>query len=90
MLRRGTVAGLPYKLDLTDWPPDGRPAASRFRLAGFRDEAVFDVTPDAGSAAIGWDDAASGGRFRACGLGIVAKWNETPAARWLLVEMLGF
>ena len=88
VLRHGTVAGLPYKLDLIDWPPDSRAATARFRLAGFRGDAVFDVTPDAGSTAVGWDDAASGGRLRACGLGIVAKWNETPAARWLLVEML--
>lgn len=126
VLRHGNVAGLPYKLDLTDWPPDGRAAVAHFRLAGFRDEAVFDVmngeeiaprggdpthagsaaqggsatpwregagsrllTSELGSTAVGWDDAASGGRFRACGLGIVAHWNDTPAARWLLAEMLG-
>ena len=88
VLRHGSVAGLPYKLDLASWPPDGRAVSTRFRLVGYRDEAVFDVTPDAGSVAVGWDDATSGGCFRACGLGIIAKWNETPAARWLLVEML--
>ena len=89
VLRHGTVAGLPYKLDLADWPPDGKAVTTHFRLAGFRDDAVFDVTPEAGSVAIGWDDEKSGGRFRACGLPVIAKWNETPAARWLLVEMLG-
>ena len=87
VLRHGTVAKLPYKLDLTNWPPDGKAAATRFQLAAFRDEAVFNVTPDAGTVAMGFDTA-TGGRFRACGLGIIAKWNETPAARWLLVEML--
>ena len=87
VLRHGTVAKLPYKLDLESWPPDGKAVVTRFQLAGFRDEAVFNVTLEAGCAAIGWDSA-SGGRFRACGLGIIARWNETPAARWLLAEML--
>jgi hypothetical protein len=86
--RSNAVGGQPYKLDLATWPPDGRAVQVRFRLAGFRDEAVFTVSPDAGAEAVGWDDAASGGRFRACGLGVIAKWDETPAARWLLVEML--
>ena len=88
VLRHGTVSKLPYKLDLTTWPPDGKAVATRFQLAAFRDEAVFNVTPDIGCAAIGWDTP-SGGHFRACGLGIIAKWNETPAARWLFGEMLG-
>lgn len=89
VLRRGTKTGIAYKFDLADWPPDGKAVVTRFQLAGFRDEAVFNVTPDAGSPAVGWDDTASGGRFRACGLGVAAKWNETPAARWLLAELLG-
>ena len=87
VLRHGTISGLPYKLDLAAWPPDGKAVTALFQLAGFRDDAVFNVTPDTGSVAIGWDTA-SGGRFRACGLAIIAKWNETPAARWLLAEML--
>ena len=77
-----------YKLDLTNWPPDGKAAATRFQLSAYRGEAVFNVTPDAGCIALGWD-APAGGSFRACGLGIIANWNETPAARWLLVEMIG-
>ena len=88
VLRKPAAVPAPYKLDLSGWPPDGRAAQVRFRLAAERDEAVFTVTPDAGCEAVGWDDAASGGCFRACGLGIVAKWNETPAARWLLVELV--
>jgi hypothetical protein len=88
VLRHGTISGLPYKLDLASWPPDGRAVLTRFQLAGFHDDAVFNVSADAGSVAIGWDTA-SGGRFRACGLAIIAKWSETPAARWLLAEMLG-
>ena len=88
VLRKPAAVPAPYKLDLSGWPPDGRAAQVRFRLAAERDAAVFTVTPEAGCEAVGWDDAASGGRFRACGLGIVAKWNETPAARWLLVELV--
>ena len=88
VLRHNTVAKLSYKLDLTTWPPDGKAMATRFQLAAFRDEAVFNVMPDTGCAAVGWDTA-TGGHFRACGLGIIAKWNQTPAARWLLIEMLG-
>ena len=88
VLRRGTVSRLPYKMDLDAWPPDGKSVLKRFQMTGVRDEAVFNVTSETGNDAIGWDDAISGGRFRACGLAIIGKWNETPAARWLLTEML--
>lgn len=88
VLREPARAAAAYKLDLSAWPPDGRAAHKRFHLEASRGEAVFAVTEDAGCEAVGWDDAASGGRFRACGLGIVKKWQETPAARWLLVELV--
>lgn len=82
------AGGPPYQLDLVAWPPKGRAAVARFRLVGRDDEACFAVSSESGVEAVGWDDTASGGWFRACGLGIVAQWDETPAARWLLVEML--
>lgn len=87
LLRAPPRGGAVYKLDLTRWPPEGA-APVRFRLAGVRDQAVFDVDPAAGCEAVKWIDAASGGSFTACGLGIVACWETAPAARWLLVEML--
>jgi hypothetical protein len=59
-----------------------------FRLCAERDEAVFVVARDAGVSAVGWESATSGARFRACGVPIVAVWDSSPAARWLLVEML--
>lgn len=88
VLRASAQKTASYKLNLTDWPLDGRAVQRRFRLMSERDEAVFIVTPDAGCEAIGWDDNVSGGCLRACGLGIVSKWSEVPAARWLLVELV--
>ena len=88
VLRTAGVKTAPYKLDLNEWPPDGRAVQMSFRLTAERVDPVFTVTPDTGCEAIGWDDVASGGRLRACGLGIVAKWHEAPAARWLLAEMV--
>jgi len=88
VLRTAGVKTAPYKLNLNEWPPDGRVVQMRFRLTADHDDPVFAMTPDTGCEAIGWDDVASGGRLRACGLGIAAKWHETPAARWLLAEMV--
>lgn len=87
VLRHPPVGGAAYKLDLSSLPAGGA-AGTRFRLAGLRDEALFAVSADRGREAVAWDDPASGGRFRACGLGLVARWEETPAARWLLAEIL--
>ena len=87
LLRAPPRGGPAYKLDLQAWPPTGA-ARIRFRLAGIRDQAVFDAGPDAGCEAVRWTDAASGGSFTACGLGIIASWETAPAARWLLVELL--
>ncbi len=86
-LRAPLRGGSTYKLDLKRWPPHGA-IRSRFQLIGVRDQAVFDVTPEAGCEAVHWTDAASGGSFTACGLGVIACWETAPAARWLLVEML--
>jgi hypothetical protein len=77
-----------YKLDLGGWPPEGRAAHKRFHLEASRGEAVFAVTGEAGCEAVGWDDGVSGGRFRACGLEVVKNWQEAPAARWLLAELV--
>lgn len=88
VLRKPAASTGSYKLNLKEWPPDGRAVQMRFQLTAERDEAVFTVSPDAGCEAIGWDDAASGGCFRSCGLGIISKWNQTPAARWLLAELV--
>lgn len=88
VLRVTAASTVPYKLKLKEWPPDGRAVQMRFHLTAERDEAIFTVSPDAGCEAIGWDDVASGGCFRSCGLGIIAKWNQTPAARWLFVELV--
>ena len=87
LLRAPPRGGAAYKLDLQAWPPAGA-VRTRFRLAGSRDQAVFDAGPDAGCEAVRWTDAASGGSFTACGLGIIASWETAPAARWLLVELL--
>lgn len=87
LLRAPPRGGAAYKLDLQAWPPAGA-VRIRFRLAGVRDQAVFDAGPDAGCEAVRWTDAASGGSFTACGLGIIASWDTAPAARWLLVELL--
>lgn len=59
-----------------------------FRLSGLRDEAVFGVADRAGVEAVGWETVGSEGRFRACGARLVARWETSPAARWLLVELL--
>ncbi len=87
VLRHPLAGGPAYMLDLSSLPAGGA-AGARFRLAGLRDEALFAVSADRGSEAVAWDDPASGGRFRACGLGLIARWEETPAARWLLAEIL--
>lgn len=87
VLRHPLAGGPAYKLDLASLPSGGTVGA-RFHLAGRHEDAVFAVSADRGSEAVAWDDPASGGRFVACGLGLIARWEETPAARWLLAELL--
>lgn len=87
LLRAPPRGGAAYKLDLKRWPPNGA-VRVRFQLAGFRDQAVFEVHPETGSEAVTWTDATSGGSFAACGLNVISCWETVPAARWLLVEML--
>lgn len=87
ILRHPLAGGPPYTLDLTACP-SGPVGGARFYLIGRDDEAIFAVATDRGSEAVAWDDPVTGGRFRACGLALIASWEETPAARWLLAEML--
>ncbi|NLN01343.1 MAG: hypothetical protein GX174_05490 [Lentisphaerae bacterium] len=87
LLRAPPRGGAAYKLDLREWPPAGA-VRIRFRLAAIRDQVVFEAGSAAGCEAVRWTDAASGGSFTACGLGIIASWETAPAARWLLVELL--
>jgi hypothetical protein len=88
VLRRGTIGNQRYKLDLGEGAARGTASDVLFQMVARREEVAFQVSATAGSAAIGWDDPVSGGRFRACGVALIAGWKDTPAARWLLVEML--
>jgi len=41
-----------------------------------------------GHEAVLWTDTKHGGQVVFCGLGLIANWEKTPAARWLLAEMI--
>lgn len=98
MLRRAdVVAEFDARLDAFDWhgmPDDGDAVVSRLTVAA--DGAA--VIARAGDTPAGWPwlEAAFGpaeadapkARLVVCGLGIVAHWDETPAARYLFAALL--
>lgn len=95
VLRRAdVVAELDARLDWRDWSAAADTVVSRLTMAA--DGAV--VLVRAGNVPAGWPWLEAGfarreadppaGKLVVCGLGIVAHWNETPAARYLFAALL--
>lgn len=88
------VSDLDGRLDWRDWSARGSTVVSRLAIVADREA----VVARAENAARGWPwlearfaDRESGrpaGTFVVCGLGIVAHWEETPAARYLFAALL--
>ena len=88
------VDDLDERLDWRDWSASGSTVVSRLAIVADREA----VVARAGGTPRGWPwlearfaDGESGrttGTFIVCGLGIVAHWEETPAARYLLAALL--
>jgi len=94
-LRQADVVGdLDGRLDWRDWSARGSTVVSRLAIVADREA----VVARAGVTPRGWPwlearfaDRESGrpaGTFVVCGLGIVAHWEETPAARYLFATLL--
>lgn len=94
-LRQADVVGdLDGQLDWRDWSARGSTVISRLAIVADREA----VVARAGGTPRGWPwlearfaDRESGrpaGTFVVCGLGIVAHWEETPAARYLFAAVL--
>jgi|694.fasta_scaffold49297_3 hypothetical protein len=94
MRRADVVADLDERLDWRDWAKGGATVVSRLSIVADREV----VVARAGATPAGWPwlEATFGGReggppagtLVVCGLGIVAHWEETPAARYLLAALL--
>ncbi len=82
--RQTKIEGTDYDLDLSSMP------ASHFRLVGIRDEAVVQVDAGNGYEAAILRDLKNDGKIIFCGLSLISNWEKTPAARWLLAEILLF
>ena len=78
------ISGTDYDLDLSGM--DG----CRFRLGCSREAVVLEVDAAKGHEGVIWTDSKTGGKVLFCGLGLISNWGQTPAARWLLAEILLF
>ena len=82
-LRRPSgISDLGYALDLSSM------TGCRFRLVGIREAAALQVDPVRGYEAAVWRRSANEGAVVFCGLNLISNWEKTPAARWLLAEIL--
>lgn len=87
ILRRAPGKEQRYRLDLAACPA-GAPHGTRFQLDASEGVAVLATAPREGAEAVVWELPTAGGRLRLCGNAIIARWQATPAARWLLAELL--
>ena len=88
------VADIDGRLDFRDWSDAGTTVIGRLVMAAERDAAVL----RASDGPIGWPWLEVGygsdelrtarGTLIVCGFGVVAHWDETPAARYLLTALL--
>jgi|LakMenEpi03Aug12_release.lakeMendotaPanAssembly.Ray.scaffolds.fasta_scaffold78929_3 hypothetical protein len=95
LLRRAdVVADLDARLDCRDWSDAAEPTVGGLALTAEGDAVVVRAT--AGSAGWPWLEAGfarraatpAAGKLLICTLGIVAHWDETPAARFLFAAIL--
>lgn len=95
ILRSTDVVGeIDVRLDDSDWSVVGPTIRSRLRIEADGDAVVV----RAGDGPVGWpwleagfaphESQPSRGRIVVCGLGIMAHWEDTPAARYLLASLL--
>jgi hypothetical protein len=92
--RADVVADFDERLDWRDWSAAGATVVSRLAIVADREA----VVARAGGTPAGWpwlearfgarEEGPPTGTFLVCGLGIVAHWEETPAARYLLAALL--
>jgi hypothetical protein len=87
ILRRTPGKERRYRLDL-DACPARAPHGTRFQFDASEGVAVLATASREGAEAVVWELPAPGGRLRLCGNAIVSRWQATPAARWLLAELL--
>jgi hypothetical protein len=95
--RAGGVTALDPRLDGGDWGPAGGGIVSRLTIVAEGDRAVVRIAAPADEPA-GWpwlgidyaDPATptSKSTLVICGYGVVAHWNDTPAARYLFAALL--
>ena len=78
------ILGTDYDLDLSSMP------GCRFRLVGIHEVAALQVDRGQGYEAAIWWDTQNDGKVIFCGLNLISSWEKTPAARWLLGEILLF
>ena len=92
--RADVVADLDPRLDWRDWSVAGETVRSRLVIAADGDAVVV----RAGDGPTGWPWLEAGfarhetdppaGKLVVCGLGVIAHWDETPAARYLIAALL--
>lgn len=83
------IADLDKRLDYLSWPPNGVVSHRGVVLKGERGPVVGEIA-DGGNGwmwmDLSWSD--TGGRLLLCTFGIIEKWTDSPAPRYLLLKML--
>jgi hypothetical protein len=86
--RGDAIRKLDKRLDARAWPPDGKLNSRSIKLTDERNIVNGEVAQSGG----GWTwvdmNFESHGRLLVCGMDIIGKWDDTPAARYLLAALL--
>jgi hypothetical protein len=95
--RSDAIRALDKRLDSESWPPDGAIVRTSMKPKGERGPIMFEAAQNADgwpwiemdfSPANASKEKAMHGRLVLCGFGIIAKWDSTPVARYLLARIL--
>ena len=86
--RNDIIHELDKRFDADGWPPDGKAAATALALRGDRGPVMGEIVADTNTG-WPWIELVYGrGRLILCGFPVVAKWQESPTPRYLLLRML--
>lgn len=77
----------PWPIDLKTIPARA-PGGTGFQLVTEEGRVLLATSAYNASEAAVWELPPPGGRIRLCGNAIISRWETTPAARWLLAELI--
>lgn len=91
MGRSNRIKAFDKRLDAKGWSPDGKCVASGIVVRGERGPVIGEVeNGDDGWPWMAISYREDGGRLMICGYGIIKNWDDSPAPRFLLAEILEY